>query len=93
VLSRPHPVAFNRALQMADGEQARRSRHHKAFLEPDAAPLLLADGARRLRERLATSGVPAAAIERQISVLGNAPAMEAALTWSARAARSVPRLA
>ena len=30
------PNAFNRALQMPDGEQARRSRHHKAFLEPDA---------------------------------------------------------
>ncbi len=37
VLSRPHPNAFNRALQMPDGEQAQRSRHHKAFLEPDAA--------------------------------------------------------
>ena len=36
VLSRPHPNAFNRALFMPDGEQARRSRHHKAFLEPDA---------------------------------------------------------
>jgi pimeloyl-ACP methyl ester carboxylesterase len=81
VLSRPHPNAFNRALRMPDGEQARRSRHHKAFLAPDAGRLMLADGARRLRERLATSGVPAAAIERHISVLGNAPAMEAALTW------------
>jgi len=81
VLSRPHPNAFNRALHMPDGEQARRSRHHKAFLEPDAGPLLLADGARRLRERLAKSGVPAAAIEQYLSVLGNAPAMEAALAW------------
>ena len=53
VLSRPHPNAFNRALQMPDGDQAYRSRHHKAFLEPDAGPLLLADGARRLRGRLA----------------------------------------
>ncbi len=33
VLSRPHPNAFNRALQMPDGDQAQRSRHHKAFLE------------------------------------------------------------
>src|SRR5712672_4072672 len=70
VLSRPHPVAFNRALALPDGEQARRSRHHKAFLEPDAGALLLADGARRLRERLARSGVPAAAIEEHLSVLG-----------------------
>jgi pimeloyl-ACP methyl ester carboxylesterase len=81
VVSRPHPNAFNRALAMPDGEQARRSRHHKDFLLPDAGPLLLADGARRLRERLARSGVPAAAIDRHISVLGNAAAMEAALTW------------
>jgi pimeloyl-ACP methyl ester carboxylesterase len=81
VLSRPHPNAFNRALQMPDGDQAYRSRHHKAFLEPDAGPLLLADGARRLRERLAESGVPASAIEEHLSVLGNEPAMEAALAW------------
>jgi pimeloyl-ACP methyl ester carboxylesterase len=81
VLSRPHPNAFNRALALPDGEQARCSGHHKAFLEPDAGPRLLADNARWLRERLANSGVPAAAIERHISVLGNAPAMEAALTW------------
>ena len=81
VLSRPHPVAFNRALALPDGEQAQRSRHHKAFLAPDAGALLLADGARRLRERLAGSGVPAAGIERHLSVIGSASAMEAALTW------------
>jgi pimeloyl-ACP methyl ester carboxylesterase len=81
VLSRPHPNAFNRALQMPGGEQAQLSRHHKAFLEPDAGPLLLADGARRLRERLTRSGVPAAAIEQHLSVLNNKGAMEAALTW------------
>src|ERR1700751_1517994 len=46
VLSRPHPNAFNRALQMPDGEQARRSRHHTAFLEPDAVDVVLADDAR-----------------------------------------------
>jgi pimeloyl-ACP methyl ester carboxylesterase len=81
VLSRPHPNAFNRALQLPDGDQAHRSRHHKAFLELDAGPLLLADGARRLRERLHRSGVPAAAIEEHIAVLGNEPTMEAALAW------------
>jgi pimeloyl-ACP methyl ester carboxylesterase len=81
VLSRPHPNAFNRALQMPDGDQAYCSRHHKAFLEPDAGPLLLADGARRLRGRLAASGVPPSAIEEHLSVLGNEPAMEAALAW------------
>jgi pimeloyl-ACP methyl ester carboxylesterase len=81
VLSRPHPNAFNRALQMPDGEQAQRSRHHKAFLEPDAADVVLANDARWLHERLAANGVPAAAIERHLAVLGNKPAMEAALAW------------
>jgi pimeloyl-ACP methyl ester carboxylesterase len=81
VLSRPHPNAFNRALRMPDGDQAQRSRHHKAFLEPGAADLLLADNAKWLRERLSAAGVPAAAIEQHLSVLGNKAAMEAALTW------------
>ena len=81
VLSRPHPNAFNRALQLPDGEQARRSRHHTSFLEPDAADIVLADDARWLRERLARSGVPASATERHLSVLGNKAAMEAALAW------------
>jgi pimeloyl-ACP methyl ester carboxylesterase len=81
VLSRPHPNAFNRALQMPDGDQAHRSRHHKAFLEPDAADVVLADDSRWLRDRLAAAGVPAAAIEAHLGVLGNKDAMEAALAW------------
>jgi pimeloyl-ACP methyl ester carboxylesterase len=81
VLSRPHPNAFNRALQMPDGEQARRSRHHKAFLEPDAADVVLAGEAKWLRERWAANGVPAAAIEAHLGVLGNRDTMEAALAW------------
>jgi pimeloyl-ACP methyl ester carboxylesterase len=64
ILSRPHPNAFNRALQMPDGEQAQRSRHHKAFLEPGAADVVLADDARWLRERWTAAGVPADAIEK-----------------------------
>jgi pimeloyl-ACP methyl ester carboxylesterase len=81
VLSRPHPNAFNRALQMPDGDQAHRSRHHKAFLEPDAADVVLADNAKWLRERLAAAGVPAASIEQHLGVLGNKETMEAALAW------------
>jgi pimeloyl-ACP methyl ester carboxylesterase len=81
VLSRPHPNAFNRALQMPDGEQAQRSQHHKAFLEPDAADVVLADNSKWLRERWAAAGVPAASIEQHLAVLGNRPAMEAALAW------------
>ena len=80
ILSRPHPNAFNRALA-TDGQQAQRSKHHKAFLEPDAADIVLADDARWLRERLAANGVPPDAIERQLGVLGNKEAMEAALAW------------
>jgi len=80
ILSRPHPNAFNRALQ-TDGDQAQRSRHRKAFLEPDAADVVLADDAKWLRERLAANGVPASAIAEHLAVLGNKPAMEAALAW------------
>jgi pimeloyl-ACP methyl ester carboxylesterase len=80
ILSRPHPNAFNRALA-TDGEQAQRSKHHKAFLEPDAADVVLADDAKWLRERLAANGVPPDAIERHLAVLGNKEAMEAALAW------------
>jgi pimeloyl-ACP methyl ester carboxylesterase len=91
VLSRPHPNAFNRALQMPDGDQAHRSRHHKAFLEPDAAEIVLAENAKWLRERLAAAGVPADAIEQHLAVLGNKPAMEAALAWyRARGAIRIP---
>jgi pimeloyl-ACP methyl ester carboxylesterase len=81
VLSRPHPNAFNRALQLPDCEQLRRSRHHTAFLELDAADKVLADNAKWLRERLAAAGVPGFAIEEHLSVLGNKDAMEAALAW------------
>ena len=35
VLSRPHPLAFARALEMPDGEQRRRSRHYTTFQEAD----------------------------------------------------------
>ena len=81
VLSRPHPNAFNRALQMPDGEQAQRSRHHKWFLEADAADVVLADNAKWLRDRLRANGVPDAAITEHLAVLGNKAAMEGALAW------------
>ena len=80
VVSRPHPNAFNRAL-MEDAEQPHRSRHHKAFLEPGAADVVLADDCKWLRERLAAAGVPQAAIDAHLAVLGNRQAMEAALAW------------
>jgi pimeloyl-ACP methyl ester carboxylesterase len=91
ILSRPHPLSFNRALLLPDGEQAKRSQHHKAFLEPDAGQKILADDVKRLRTRLTANGVPPAAIDRHLSVIGNPPAMEAALAWyRARGVRHVP---
>ncbi|MEJ0069404.1 MAG: alpha/beta hydrolase [Pseudomonadota bacterium] len=81
ILSRPHPAAFARALALPDGDQAQRSRHHTAFLDSDAGPRLLADDAAWLRTRLAASGVPPVAIAAHLSVIGNPPAMEAALAW------------
>jgi pimeloyl-ACP methyl ester carboxylesterase len=81
ILSRPHPGAFNRALEIPDGEQKRRSAHHKWFLEPDAVARLLADDVRWLRERHKANRMPADATERHIAVIGNEPAMSAALAW------------
>lgn len=81
ILSRPHPASFRRALAKEDGDQKNRSRHHRAFLDPGTGKLLLADGARRLREGLFGQGVPSAALEEHLSVLGNPEALEAALAW------------
>jgi pimeloyl-ACP methyl ester carboxylesterase len=81
ILSRPHPNAFNRALALPDGEQKHRSRHHREFLEPNAASVVLANNAEWLRVRWEAAGVPRAAQERHLTVLGNPPAMEAALAW------------
>jgi pimeloyl-ACP methyl ester carboxylesterase len=81
ILSRPHPSSFRRALLKEDGDQKHRSRHHRAFLEPETGKMLLADNARRLRDGLFGQGVPVAALEQHLSVLGNAEALEAALAW------------
>lgn len=81
VLSRPHPMSFRRALEKEDGDQKNRSRHHRAFLDPETGRLLLADNARRLREGLFGQGVPSATLEEHLSVLGNPEALEAALAW------------
>ncbi|MDG2113156.1 MAG: alpha/beta hydrolase, partial [Actinomycetota bacterium] len=80
VLSRPHPAAFAAAFA-ADEGQAERSKHHKAFHNPQTVELLLADDARRLRRMLAGSAVPAADIDAYLSVLGDPDALEAAVNW------------
>jgi pimeloyl-ACP methyl ester carboxylesterase len=81
ILSRPHPVAFNKALMAPDGEQAKRSAHHRWFLESDAVPRLIAEDSRWLRERLKANGVPHNAIARHVALLGDPATMEAALAW------------
>jgi pimeloyl-ACP methyl ester carboxylesterase len=91
MFSRPHPQAFNRALDLPDGEQKRRSAHHTRFLDPNAGRDTLADNAKWLRTRLQANGVPQEAIERHLSVIGNPQAMEAALAWyRARGSRHPP---
>jgi pimeloyl-ACP methyl ester carboxylesterase len=81
ILSRPHPQSFRRALLKEDGDQKHRSRHHRAFLDPETGNMLLADNARRLREGLFGQGVAAEALEEHLSVLCNPAAIEAALAW------------
>jgi pimeloyl-ACP methyl ester carboxylesterase len=81
MLSRPHPASFLRALALPDGEQKRRSGHHTAFLEPDAVPKLLANNCEWLRSRHMRQGMPEAATNAHMSVLGNEAALEAALAW------------
>jgi len=80
MLSRPHPLAFARALA-EDPEQPQRSRHHKAFLEPDAVGKLLADDVAWIRTRHAAQGIPPAATGKHLAVIGNPAAMAAALGW------------
>lgn len=85
VLSRPHPAAFVRALK-DDAAQAERSKHHRAFSDPNTAARLLEDGARRLRRTLQDQGVPATDVDAYLARLGDEPALDAALNWY-RAAR------
>ena len=80
IMSRPHPKSFQRALAKEDGDQKNRSKHHRAFLDDGTGRMLL-DNARRLRTGLFGQGVPAAAMDEHLSVLGNSAAMEAALAW------------
>ena len=90
MLSRPHPLAFNRAL-LDDPEQLGRSAHHKWLLDSGAEDKVLADDAHWVRARLRRNGVPEGAIEKHISVIGNAPAMAAAIAWyRARGTRHAP---
>jgi pimeloyl-ACP methyl ester carboxylesterase len=86
VLSRPHPAAFRTAFRADADGQRHRSRHHRAFLEAETGPKLLADGARRLRRNLSDAGVPPSHVEEYLSVLAEPEALEAALAWYRAAA-------
>ncbi len=86
VLSRPHPAAFAGALE-SDAAQSDRSRHHRAYNDPNTAARLLEDDARRLRRGLEKQGVPARDIDAYLSRLKDPDALDAALRWY-RAAQS-----
>ena len=92
VLSRPHPAAFAAAFR-SDPQQASRSKHHKAFQNPQTVTLLLENGAARLRRSLADQGVPAADIDAYLSVLGDPATLEAAVNWYRAAASGESGLA
>jgi hypothetical protein len=57
MLSRPHPLAFNRAPR-EDPEQLTCSAHHKWLLEASSEDKVLADDAQWVRARLRRDGVP-----------------------------------
>jgi pimeloyl-ACP methyl ester carboxylesterase len=80
MLSRPHPLSFARAMK-EDPEQPHRSRHHRELLDPGAGARLLANDTAWVRDRLTRNGLPPAAIEKHLSVLGSPAGMEAALAW------------
>ena len=80
VLSRPHPAAF-RAAMKNDKAQAHRSRHHKAFQDPNTVQLLLENNAVRLRRSLAEQGVSNSDVDAYLSVLCEPEALECAVNW------------
>jgi pimeloyl-ACP methyl ester carboxylesterase len=80
VLSRPHPAAFARALA-SDPAQSERSKHHRAFQDPNTAALLIEDGARRLRGMLRDHGVPERDADAYVAALSSHAAMDATLNW------------
>lgn len=80
VISRPHPAAFIAAMR-DDPDQPHRSRHHPAFLRPEATDKLLADNAGRLRRAMDGNAVPEADIDAYLATLGTRDALDAAMNW------------
>ena len=97
VLSRPHPAAFAQAMR-SDAKQSERSKHHRAFQDPNTAARLLENDAARLRRALSDQGVPVADVAAYLSVLNDHEALDAAVNWyratatgdSALAAPNIP---
>jgi pimeloyl-ACP methyl ester carboxylesterase len=92
MLSRPHPAAFARALA-SDPQQSERSKHHRAFQDPNTAALLIEDGARRLRRMLRDHGVPDVDAEAYVAPLSTHAAIDAALNWYRASFRGASGLA
>ena len=61
--------------------EKRRSKHHRAFQDTNAARELLADGAKRLRATLHNQGVAEADVEAYLSRLDQFEALDAAINW------------
>jgi pimeloyl-ACP methyl ester carboxylesterase len=80
VLSRPHPSAFAAAMR-SDPDQSERSKHHRAFLDPKTATLLLENDAARLRRALLDQDVDEVDVNAYLSVLQDKSALEGALNW------------
>ncbi|MEE2785222.1 MAG: alpha/beta hydrolase [Pseudomonadota bacterium] len=78
VLSRPHPLAFLKALK-EDPKQAMRSGHHQRFQLEDAADKLLDKDAALLRS--VYQGVRGEDIEAYLSILNNREALDSAINW------------
>jgi pimeloyl-ACP methyl ester carboxylesterase len=80
ILSRPHPAAFARAMA-EDPEQARRSQHHKAFRQADAAERLRQDNFKVLRVSLEREHVAPENLDLYLRTLAEPGALEAAINW------------
>jgi hypothetical protein len=82
------PLAFARALELPDGEQRQRSRHHTTFIEADAGPNILTGNANWLRTRLTKNGVPPTALNARTGEL-TPPGMTRSARWYSSSRDSV----
>jgi pimeloyl-ACP methyl ester carboxylesterase len=64
-----------------DPEQAKRSRHHTAFRQPDAIDRLRQDNLKMLRAGLVREGVGLENLDMHLQTLSEPGALEAAINW------------